>query len=243
MLAVLAKWGRPAAPPAPEAGEVEASWGHGFDLKRLADRLDELANYVTQGPDCIRHNFTMRVPAEPYHDADLVMGTAARLLRDGLAATLIQRPTAPAPAVVPVAVPGELRQIGDRLRNQDNRCTADPIFQVRGKERIYGLDSSASDEAVWKDDEWNTVEIPDDADPGEPPRGLTVVRYTTRWKVLMVAFTEEACQEHLRLNGHNYQIFDEIDIYVDSLNRCPEMITIREFLMALPAPQAGEGES
>jgi hypothetical protein len=95
---------RPATPPAPEVGEVEASWGHGFDLKRLADRLDELANYVTQGPDCIRRNFTMRVPAEPYHDADLVIGTAARLLRDGRAATLLQQQAAPAPVVVPVAV-------------------------------------------------------------------------------------------------------------------------------------------
>ena len=59
-------------------------WGHGIDVKRLADRLDELADYVTQGPDCVRRNFVMRVPAEPYHDADLVISAAARLLRDGL---------------------------------------------------------------------------------------------------------------------------------------------------------------
>jgi hypothetical protein len=143
---------------------------------------------------------------------------------------------------VPVAVSEELRQIGDRLRNQDNRCTANPIFQVRGKERIYGLDLSASDEAVWMDDEWNPVDIPEDADPEEPPHGLTVARYTTRWKVLMVAFTEQGCIEHLRLNGHNYRMFDEVGIYVDSLNRCPEMIAIREFLIGLPAPQAGEVE-
>ena len=59
----------PAAPAAPE-GASKDPWGHGFDVKRLADRLDELAGYVTQGPDCVRRNFTMRVPAEPYHDAD-----------------------------------------------------------------------------------------------------------------------------------------------------------------------------
>ncbi len=52
---------------------------------------------------------------------------------------------------VPVAVSEELRQIGHQLRTQDNRCTANPIFLVRGKERIYGLDSSASDEIVWMD--------------------------------------------------------------------------------------------
>jgi len=140
---------------------------------------------------------------------------------------------------VPEPVSERLRQIGDRLRNQDNRCTANPIFLVRGKERIYGLDSSASDEIVWMDDEWNPVEIPEGADPEEPPHGLTVARYTTRWKALMVAFTEQGCKEHLRLNGHNYRIYDEVGIYVDSLNRCPEMIAIREFLLGLPAPQAG----
>jgi len=122
-----------------------------------------------------------------------------------------------------------LRQIGHQLRTQDNRCTANPIFQVRGKERIYGLDPSASDEAVWMDDDWNSVDIPEDADPDQPPHGLTVAPYTTRWKVLMVAFTEQGCKDHLRLNGHNYQIYDEVGIYVDSLNRCAEMIAIREF--------------
>ena len=58
----------------------------GFDLERLADRLDELANFVTQGPEAVCRNFTMRVPAEPYHDADLVMSAAASLLRNRPAA-------------------------------------------------------------------------------------------------------------------------------------------------------------
>jgi len=69
-------------------------WGHGIDVKRLADRLDELADYVTQGADCVRRNFVMQFPAEPYHDADLVISTAACLLRDGLV-------TPPSPAQPP----------------------------------------------------------------------------------------------------------------------------------------------
>jgi hypothetical protein len=73
-------------------------WGHGIDVKRLADRLDELADYVTQGADCVRRNFVMRVPAEPYHDADLVISTAARLLRDGL----VTPPSSAKPAANPV---------------------------------------------------------------------------------------------------------------------------------------------
>jgi formylglycine-generating enzyme required for sulfatase activity len=77
----------------------------GFDVKRLADRLDELAGYVTQGPDCVRRNFTMRIPAEPYHDADLVLSAAASLLRVWLAtpeAAAIE-PTPPATEPGPLA--------------------------------------------------------------------------------------------------------------------------------------------
>jgi hypothetical protein len=71
-------------PPMNDRTTQSDPWGHGIDVKRLADRLDELADYVTQGADCVRRNFVMQVPAEPYHDADLVIGTAARLLRDWL---------------------------------------------------------------------------------------------------------------------------------------------------------------
>jgi hypothetical protein len=136
------------------------------------------------------------------------------------------------------AVPVEILKIGERLRIQDNRCTADPIFQVQVKERIYGLDSSSSDDFVWRDDDWNDVEIPEGADPDSPPKGVEVVYYATRWRVVSVALTEEGCKEHLRLNGHNYRGYDEVRIYADSLYRCPEMIAIREFLMALPLPEA-----
>jgi hypothetical protein len=47
--------------------------------------------------------------------------------------------------------------------------------------------------------------------------------------------TEAGCQEYLRLNGHNDRRRahnGEVQIYVESFNRCPEMIAIREALMA-----------
>ena len=123
----LARWGRPAAAPAPEVGEVggKAPWGHGFDVKRLTDRLDELADYVTQGPDCVRRNFTMRVPAEPYHDADLVIGTAARLLRDCLAA----RPAAP-PAPEPPAEALAARPLLEQMARFQHSHHSNPWGQM-----------------------------------------------------------------------------------------------------------------
>ncbi len=49
----------------------------------LADRLDALADAVTKGKDSIDREFTMRIPAELDHDADLVMSQAAQRLREG----------------------------------------------------------------------------------------------------------------------------------------------------------------
>jgi hypothetical protein len=47
----------------------------------LADRLEQLADCVAHGPDAVRRNFTMQIPADPDRDADLVLSEAARLLR------------------------------------------------------------------------------------------------------------------------------------------------------------------
>lgn len=48
----------------------------------LAKRLSELADAVTKGPDSVRCEFTMRVPAELDHDADLVLSGASMRLTD-----------------------------------------------------------------------------------------------------------------------------------------------------------------
>ena len=73
MLAVLARWGRPAAPPAPEPGEV------GELVAFLREQLHEC----------------LQIPWTP------------GIKHFGRAATLLQQLSAPAPAVAPVAIPGE----------------------------------------------------------------------------------------------------------------------------------------
>ena len=44
----------------------------------LSRRLSELSKAVTQGPEAVRREFTMRVPAELDRDADLVLSEASR---------------------------------------------------------------------------------------------------------------------------------------------------------------------
>jgi hypothetical protein len=150
------------------------------------------------------------------------------------------------PATNPVAVTGEvserLRQIGHQLRTQDNRCAANPIFQVRGLMRYYGIDPSWTDDPVWIDTEDGAVEVDPPEDPGNPGEFIIQVGYLDVWEVLMVAFTEEGCKKHLELNGHNYRRYRKVEIYADNIKRCPEMFAIREFLLGLPVPQAEEVE-
>ncbi len=48
----------------------------------LCKRLDELSKAVTQGRETVGREFTMRVPAEPDRDADLVLSSAAERIRE-----------------------------------------------------------------------------------------------------------------------------------------------------------------
>jgi hypothetical protein len=131
----------------------------------------------------------------------------------------------------------ELLQIGQRLRSQDNRMNKSPIFQVRGKRRILGMDSAYCEDFEWIDttNDFMIVEPPEDED--NPPDGIEKLYYIIVEEVLAVSFSEEGCKEHIGLNRNNYkQSYDEVFIYADSIWRCPEMLAIRKFLMSLPPP-------
>lgn len=42
-----------------------------------------------------------------------------------------------------------LKKIAERMDGQDNRATADPVYVVQQRRRIYGIDPSWTDNAVW----------------------------------------------------------------------------------------------
>lgn len=114
-----------------------------------------------------------------------------------------------------------LIQIGERLKTQDNRITQNPMFCVQELKRDYGYSPEWVTDTVWFYD----GDIVPEGTPGATQSG-----YKDRWQTVMVAFTEAGCEEYLRLNGHNHR--GETRIYVESFNRCPEMIAIRDFLIA-----------
>jgi hypothetical protein len=129
-------------------------------------------------------------------------------------------------------IPKELLEIGERLRTQDNLCTAEPMFCVQVKERDYGYDPKWSDDFVWIDTEDGCREVPAPKDEEETDF-IIKSGFKDKWVTVMVAFTRKGCEEHLELNSHNYRHYKGARIYVESFRRCPEMIAIRKFLMEL----------
>jgi len=125
----------------------------------------------------------------------------------------------------------DLLLIGERLRTQDNRITQNPMFCVQEKRRIVGLDAAYSDRLCWRDSANDETIYDDDRDFKAPPEGdeWDEFGYIDQWFTVMVAFTEAGCEQYIRMNGHNLK---SPRIYVESFNRCPEMIAIREALMA-----------
>ena len=144
----------------------------------------------------------------------------------------------PPPEPPPTPDLSALAAIGERLRTQDNRCTAHPAFQVRGLRRIYGMDLDYADEPVWIDNESDCIEVDPPEDPENPGDFIIKTGYQDHWEIIMVAFSEQACLDYIKHNGHRHGVYRELEVYADSFYRCPEMLAIREALMALPGESA-----
>lgn len=124
-----------------------------------------------------------------------------------------------------------LLDIRERLKSQDNRMTANPMFCVQIKVRDVGYDPPLCEDTCW------LCPVSGDVAYGSKPQDggeWFEYGYMDRWETVMVAFTEKGCDEYLKLDGHNVRRRahgGEVRIYVDSFNRCPEMIRIREALI------------
>ena len=140
-----------------------------------------------------------------------------------------------------------LLAIGEQLRTQDNRCTANPAFCVQVLERIgpimleYG-----SGEICFHDPEQCETYYKDGPDPerwkelrrvfrqGDLPGEITISSYVEKWITVQTCFTEQGCKRYLELDGHNLRHFHGVRIYAESFGgRNLEMLEIRKALLAL----------
>lgn len=125
----------------------------------------------------------------------------------------------------------DMLDISERLKTQYDRMTQNPMFCVQIKVRDVGYDPNYCDGKCW----WNSNEMSCVYEEPENLDEWIASGYKDRWETVMVAFTERGCEQYLELNGHNDRRRahnGETRIYVESFNRCPEMIAIREALMA-----------
>lgn len=131
-----------------------------------------------------------------------------------------------------------LREIGSRIRTQDNRITSDPLFIIQQKRRIYGVDSDYTDLFIWVDDndpeniadETKCKELDMMENFGEDTGDWVKVGYIEHWEFVTACFTEQGCKDYLAINGHN---LNKSRIYVESAYRNHEYIAVREFLKEL----------
>ena len=133
-------------------------------------------------------------------------------------------------------IPKELYEISELLHTQNNRCTADPIFMLQEKRRVYGLSHEYSNELVWIDMEDGCDELPDPENDEqeieyENNEFYELVGFYDEWIDVKPFFTEKAALNYIDYNSHRHS--GELRTYAESLYRNPEMIAIRNFLLSL----------
>jgi hypothetical protein len=128
-----------------------------------------------------------------------------------------------------------LRGVGMLLCSQDNRMTSNPMFCLQILVRDVGYDADYADRACWCDSANDETVYDDDKDFVEPVGDeWEKFGYLDRWETVMVAFTESGLQDFMREDGHNVNrraFRGQTRIYVESFNRCHEMIAVRRALM------------
>ena len=133
----------------------------------------------------------------------------------------------------------KLADIGQEIRNQDNRGTDAPIFIVQQKRRIYGLTDDYSDQYDWFDgaDELPTQDEQEKLDEIHLKDSAIIdgvqwrrVYYIDIWEFVTACFTEKGCEDYIAINGHN---LNEPRIYADGSYRNAEFREVRKYLMSL----------
>jgi hypothetical protein len=131
----------------------------------------------------------------------------------------------------------ELRDLANEIKTQDNAITADPIFVVFEKKKIYicGMDHECADGFDWIDCDGDPVirsESGDETEDYFKLCGYEKAYYITVDRFVNAHFTRRSAEKYIRENPHRHSR-GKLHIYVDSMWRCPEMIALRNHLLSL----------
>ena len=139
-----------------------------------------------------------------------------------------------------------LKKSAQSILTQDNAATANPAYCVKERKKVFGVDkdyeNDGYDWACLADQEsWSDGDAFHDAldtfanDLGEDE--ITIngseyekVYYRFQERTVTTCFTREQAQRYIDENRHNLK---NPSIYVESFNRNPEMLAVRELLICL----------
>lgn len=141
-------------------------------------------------------------------------------------------------------VPDGLAAIGELIRTQDNRYTADPIFVVEQKRTYVGSEGYGESRLEWVDEDGN---VADDKVAGhleanyrksfEEPKKWRRLFVFDVWEFVTACFTEQGCKDYLARDGHNLK---EPRIYAYGSYRNHEYQAIRKALASTTTPPQPE---
>lgn len=130
-----------------------------------------------------------------------------------------------------------LSDLAQKLREQDNLCTASPIYCIQEHQQVVGIDPDYTDnigffscedgrQAEGKELEGLEARYDEDF---EVPEGWNRAGYDWRWQYTGLSFlTHDAAHGYVANNKHRHE--DEIRVYVDSAYRNREMKEVRRLL-------------
>lgn len=129
-----------------------------------------------------------------------------------------------------------LARIGDLLKTQDNRCTADPVFVVFSKQEIVVDEGYDYDRIILVDDEGDEIEglkaerlerlHEGYRDIDEDKYRRLAVKAIDQFET--ACFTEQGCKDFLKIQGHNLK---RPFIYAHSFWCNQEMLDLRNLML------------
>ena len=134
----------------------------------------------------------------------------------------------------------DLRSLGNAIATQDNRATAHPLFVVFQTRDIVANEDYDHDRIDYYDkDDCESIEEEHEPttyallkkldDLGELPDRYCRVAVKEVNEFVTACFSEQGCKDYIAANGNN---LNKPFIYVSSLYRNAEMISLREFILS-----------
>lgn len=129
--------------------------------------------------------------------------------------------------------------LAERLRTQDNACTADPVFCVQKRDMVWGIDPAYDHDGSVLIHDGEEMESGDLEAWGLTEDDCQRVYYVYRWETVTVHLTRDAAEEYRRENAHNLgrsRIFVESQYKAREWNAVVKMLNAATWFYA-PSPE------